>query len=300
MEIVSKRQGLEVGPLQFALMGASFAALLFLPIHPAGAQERWLAQEDRAEAILPGPSGTDAVISATMICAEQRWSFRLAFDGEVEPRAGAAVLTVDRSAFETQADLSGGELVVDVPFEALEPLKRGLRLTVALEEATDSDAGEATFSLIGSRVAITAMEEICSRPDMSAYRQLTFTPYSSYMGLARQLRQDDMRQFRLATSSEPELTVAMGEFGDGRRVLFTKLCGSSWYFGRSGCNLTGFAPDHGQEGWRVVYDTEGVALHIDDTSDEYGWPDLVTLPLRASGEASTWRWQGSRYGLLAD
>jgi hypothetical protein len=135
---------------------------------------------------------------------------------------------------------------------------------------------------------------------MSAYRGVTFTPFSSYMALAKRLREDDLGQFRLATSSEPELTAAMAEFGDGRRVLFTRICGSSWYFGRSGCNIAGFAPDRGENEWRLVYDTEGVLLHIDDSSDEYGWPDLVTLPLRARGEASTWRWQGSHYRLLAD
>ncbi len=144
------------------------------------------------------------------------------------------------------------------------------------------------------------MEEACTPPDMSAYRALTFSPFSSYMAVARGLREDDIAQFRLATSSEPELTVAMAEFGNGRRALFTRLCGSSWYFGRTGCNVTGFGPAEEEDEWRVVYDSEGAALYIDHASDEYGWPDLVTLPLRGQGKASTWRWRGSQYWLLAN
>ena len=280
-----------------AVLGA--LPLLLPPV--AAAQERWQAAEDRAEAALPAPQGETVVASARMICAEQRWSFELATEEADATLAeeGEAEIRVDSAAFAAQAAFVPGRVEVAVPLEALDPLKRGMGLSFRFDgESTQATFGDPQFSLAGSRIAITAMEDICSRPDMSAYRALTFSPYSSYIGLARRLREEDMAQFRLATSSEPELTVAMAEFGSGRRVLFTRLCGSSWYFGQTGCNVTGFAPGSGEEEWQIVYDTEGVALHVDHAHDEYGWPDLVTLPLRGRGEASRWRWRGAGYGLV--
>lgn len=280
---------------------AVFGALLLLWPQTAPAQERWQAAEDRAEAALPMPQGETVIASARMVCAQQRWSFELATaEAGAAPEDGAAQIRVDGTAFGTQATFTPGRIDVTVPIEALDPLKRGIGLTFRFDgEAAGEAFGSPQFSLAGSRIAITAIEDICSRPDMSAYRALTFSPFSSYMGLARGLREEDIAQFRLATSSEPELTVAMAEFGNGRRVLFTRLCGSSWYFGRSGCSVTGFAPDTGDQEWRVVYETEGVALYVDHAHDEYGWPDLVTLPLRGRGEVATWRWRGSEYRPLA-
>ena len=279
---------------------AMLCALLFL-LPQAAAQERWQAEEDRAEASIPVPRNETNIASARMVCAEQRWAFELSTQ-----EAGAtlaeeeAEIRVDGTAFAAQAAFAPGRVEVAVPFEALDPLKRGIGLTIRFEdEAAQAAFGSLQFSLAGSRLAITAMEDICSRPDMSAYRALTFSPFSSHMGLARRLREEDMARFRLATSSEPELTVAMAEFGNGRRVLFTRLCGSSWYFGRTGCNVTGFAPGTGDDEWLVVYDSEGVLVHVDHAHDEYGWPDLVTLPLRGRGEASRWRWSGSQYRPLA-
>lgn len=263
------------------------------------AQERWVADETQARASLPSPGGTTAILAASMVCAGSIWSFELDLDPQTNAPEGAALMVVDANEFETEASASPGRIDLQVPMAALEPLKRGLRLSFTFD-GEDGALGQPQFSLAGSRVAITAMEDICSRPDMSAYRAVTFTPFSSYMALARELREADIEQFRLATMSEPELSVAMTEFGNGRRVLFTRLCGSSWYFGRSGCNVTGFAPSNGETPWRVAYDSEGVALHIDDGSDQYGWPDLVTLPLRGQGLASTWRWEGASYRLVAD
>ncbi|MGY6708031.1 MAG: hypothetical protein ACXIVF_06855 [Rhizobiaceae bacterium] len=275
---------------------------LLLGALPALAQERWQAEEERAEARLPAPQGETSIVSARLVCAEQSWSFFLTTDtSEVGSRQGTVELRVDGNETPTQATFSEEGLEISVPFETLDPLKRGIGLTFRFEREDWAEAfGQPRFSLIGSRVAITAMEDTCTPPDMSAYRALTFSPFSSYMAVARELREDDIAQFRLATTAEPELAVAMAEFGNGRRVLFTRLCGSSWYFGRTGCNVTGFAPGTDEEEWRIVYDSEGVSLHIDHASDEYGWSDLVTLPLRGQGEASTWRWRGSQYRLLAN
>src|SRR5690606_19489318 len=93
------------------------------------------------------------------------------------------------------------------------------------------------------------------------------------------------------------------EFGDGRRVLFTRLCGSSWYFGATGCNVTGFAPGDGAttaKPWRIVYDTENVHLYTDPESAEGGWRDIVTLPVGTGGSGKVWRWSGAAYALHGD
>jgi hypothetical protein len=167
--------------------------------------------------------------------------------------------------------------------------------------ALDEAVGDAAFALRGSRIAITAAQERCSLRDMSAYTPVTFTPFSSYMALARELRKDDIAGFRLSTASEPALVAAMAEFDGGRRVLFTRLCGSSWYYGASGCNVTGFAPKAAPDaGWRVVYDTENVLLYTDPATAESGWRDIVTLPARGPGSASVWRWNGSAYALFGN
>jgi hypothetical protein len=109
-----------------------------------------------------------------------------------------------------------------------------------------------------------------------------------------------MDAFRLATASEPVLSVAMAELGEGRRLLLTRLCGSSWYYGASGCNVTGFALRSDARSWRVALESEGVLLHLDDARASSGWPDLVTLPLRGPGQPRRWRWNGGGYGLLAE
>jgi len=135
---------------------------------------------------------------------------------------------------------------------------------------------------------------------MSAYTPVTFTPYSSYTKLGRELREEDIKGFRVSTASEPELTVAMAEFDGGRRVLFTRLCGSSWYYGASGCNITGFAPAGEGDGWRAVYDTENVHLYTDSRAVTDGWPDIVTLPARNQGVGLIWRWDGKAYALKGE
>src|SRR5690606_14133773 len=138
---------------------------------------------------------------------------------------------------------------------------------------------------------------------------------SSYLNLARDLRKDDIDAFALATMSQPAIDAAMAEFGEGRRVLFTRMCGSSWYFGTSGCNITGFAPEparpadegagdgqpeapgEGPPSGGVVYDTENVHIYLEHRSLSDGWPDLATLPARGEAPARLWRWSGQAYRL---
>lgn len=232
----------------------------------------------------------------------QRWRLEIVTDRA--PDDPAASMEVDGRVFALRKLPDTQGLAFGVPRAALGPLGNGLRLKLLLPSGTGVAPDEAIFSLRGSKLAIAAVQDRCTPRDMSAYTPVTFTPYSSYIRLGRDLRQDDIDAFRLSTASEPQLDVAMAEFDGGRRVLFTRLCGSSWYYGASGCNITGHAPD-GDDGWKTVYDTENVHLHTDPAALTDGWPDLVTLPARreggqAAGAGLIWRWDGRRYALKGE
>lgn len=279
---------------------------------PAGTQDRprWQADETEAAAALPLPEGA-GLAGARLSCAEHRWTLALTTETPVAETRSDATLIVDGKSFASEAIAAGTLISIPVPYGAIEPIALGLRMIVSLAQPPGGSVGEVTFSLRGSQDAIAAIEERCSPPDMSAYDEVTFTPYSSYLNLVRELRADDIESFRLATRSEPEIAASMLELGGGRRLLFTRMCGSSWYYGISGCNVTGFAStgpaalaegsaEHGEEGlaveeWQPVYDSEGVKLYRDPAAQTGGWPDLVTLPLRGRGEARRWRWDSGIY-----
>lgn len=281
-------------------LSVALAALVPFATSQAAAQgaDRWAAHETEARAILPAAQGETKVTGATLSCEAQRWRLDLALAEGTAPAEGDAVIEVDKRAFEVKAAPADGGLTLALPRAAVEPLKDGIRMRLDFADALDGAVGDAAFALRGSRVAIAAAQERCSLRDMSAYTPVTFTPFTSYMKLARELRKDDIAGFRLSTASEPELVAAMAEFDGGRRVLFTRLCGSSWYYGASGCNITGFAPDG--DNWRVVYDTENVHLHTDPKAVTDGWPDIVTLPARAHGPGLIWRWDGNAYALKGE
>lgn len=266
--------------------------------------ERWSADEMEARATLPAAGN----VVASLSCEAQRWTmtFPVAADADVDD--GLAILTVDGRPFELSAVLEDANVSLRIPREALEPLKNGSRMELTFSGTLETAVGALAFPLRGSKLAISAVEERCTRRDMSAYRPITFTSFSSYQNLARSLREDDIKAFETATASRPQLSLAMTEFGEGRRLLFTRLCGSSWYYGLSGCNITGFAPqadrvaegDTEETGWRTVYDTENVSLYLDPASQSHGWPDLVTLPARGSGSGLVWRWDGRGYDLKGE
>ena len=277
------------------------AAVLAAPQAAAQNADRWAADETQARAVLPAPRGETRVTGAALSCAAQRWRLDVETAGGTAPGDGAAALEVDARAFALRPARDAGGLAFAVPRAAIEPLKDGLRLRLSFSGDLQAALGDAAFSLRGSKLAISAAQERCTLRDMSAYTPVTFTPYSSYMNLGRELRRDDIAAFRLSTASEPQLAVAMAEFDGGRRVLFTRLCGSSWYYGASGCNITGFAPrPDGGEGWNTVYDTESVHLYIDAGAATDGWPDLVTLPVRGVGAGLIWRWDGKGYALKGE
>lgn len=280
---------------------ALLAALLAVPPAMAGGSDRWAADEAEARASLPLPAGNAGVAGAALSCAAQRWRLEIALAAPVAAGGGEAELRVDGNGFAGRADAADTVLAVVVPRAAIGPLKRGLRLEISLPEALAEAVGELAFGLRGSNIALTAVEDRCTLRDMSAYRLVEFITPSVYDGLVRRLRAHDIEAFSDATASQPQVSAAMARFGEGRRVLFARLCGSSWYFGLSGCNITGFVRDEDSEtGWRAVYDTENVVIHTDPRSADDGWHDLATLPVRAGGVALLWRWNGEAYELAGE
>ena len=80
-------------------------------------------------------------------------------------------------------------------------------------------------------------------------------------------------------------------------MLFATVCGSSWYYGRSGCTLFGYLRAAPAEEWREVYNSEGLNLYIDPNASKGGWPDLLTLEPVGGLEPMRWTWTGERYEL---
>lgn len=265
----------------------------------AQSPDRWSFDAMEARALLPQPDDASWVESAALECAALEWTLRLSPTSDIPaPAASEATLRIDGRTFAAAAQVHAGDVLIAIETAALGPLKNGLRLSVEL-----GDINEARFSLRGSRVAIDAVNTICARPDMSAYTPVTFTPYTSYLPLLRTLRADDIEAFSVATASQPQLSAAMVRVGDGRRILFTRLCGSSWYFGVSGCNVAAHASTQahsdGEERWRPVYETEGVEIHLDGLGEQ-DWPDIVTMPMRAEGDLRRWSWNGGSYALTGE
>lgn len=77
--------------------------------------------------------------------------------------------------------------------------------------------------------------------------------------------------------------------------MFASLCGSTSYYGRSGCTLSGFASASPGSEWKPVYNSEGVRLYTDPKVANGGWPNLVTLPVTDGVEPEHWMWDGSEY-----
>ena len=288
------------------MRASGYAALLLaaaLAAQPAAAQggDRWAAVENEARAILPALTGIDSVFETALSCEARRWTLEIAFSEAIEGTGDEAELRVDGNVFAGATTVEDRTVSISVPKEAIEPMKRGVRMEVALAGVLSSAPGPLVFNLRGSNIAITAVETLCTQRDMSAYRLVEFTSPSAYDTIVRELRADDIKAFSEATASQPDISAAMSVSDSGRRVLFTRLCGSSWYFGMSGCNITGFARDDGDEaGWRPVYDTENVVVHTDPRSGNDGWADLATLPVRTSGVALLWRWDGTAYALAGE
>jgi hypothetical protein len=275
-------------------LGFCTAAFLLAGALSATAGERWEEAGSGAVAILPVPLKATAITGGSFSCAEQRWSFRLRVEAtSASPRQVMdGVIAIDGADFPAKANLSPGVVAIAVPFEMLELLKAGNRLSFAFD-------GEpaAVFSLRGSRAVLDAVAPRCSAVDMSAYQSVAFSETDQAIGTAAKLMADEAALFRGATSKQPVLAAAAVKVAPDAELIFASLCGSGRYYGESGCTLSGFARQGASGDWREVYNSEGMALYLDPKTSADGWPDLVTLAQGGGAEPSHWMWNGLTYEL---
>lgn len=277
---------------RFGICVSAAAVLVAFTAGQGLSAERWAPIEGQAAARLPEPSRTKTISAARLECAEQRWSLEVALMPEVADSDGArrAQVAIGRNRFELEAEREGSTISIAVPSDMLPPLRAGIRMDVSASGGTIDH--RARFSLIGSRRAIDAVAPRCSQRDMSAYTAIVPGELNPETVLARELLGGEIKAFRAATKSAPAVAAALANVSAERRLLFATLCGSSWYYGNSGCNMTIHAQEAGGD-WQRVYETEGVAMHIDPNAQSEGWPNLVALTF--DGEEIVWSWMNDRY-----
>ena len=276
------------------LIGA-FVALSSISI-AALAADRWEEAGSGAVAILPVPVKATAITGGSLVCAEQRWSLRLrTVDLVASPGSVPAKLTVDEESFPVMAEQQPGLITVPIDYEMIEGLKSGSGLVISLGSGQGSPA--ATFALGNSRKVLEAIAPRCSQVDMSAFEQVSLSETDPAVERARPLLNEETKLFREATSATPKLAAAHLDRGLGREMLFATLCGSSWYYGRTGCSLFGYVRPTPADEWQAAYNSEGMGLYIDPAASNGGWPDLVTLERTGGVEPIRWKWNGSQYEL---
>ena len=274
------------GVLLAASLGMSASAL---------AADRWEEAGSGAVAILPVPVKATAITGGSLVCAEQRWSLRLRTDGTASPGPVSAKLTVDEESFPVVAEQEPGIITVPIDYEMVDGMKSGASLVISLGSRQGAPA--ATFALRDSRKVLEAIAPRCSQVDMSAFEQVSLSETDPAVERARPLLAEETKLFRDATSATPKLAVAHLDRGAGREMLFATLCGSSWYYGRTGCSLFGYVRPTPADEWREAYNSEGMGLFIDPGTSNGGWPDLVTLEHNGGVEPIHWKWNGSQYEL---
>ena len=276
-----------------------FCAAAFAPAQ-ALAQSMWIPAQGQAKAFMPVPDPGSRFTAGSLACDAQIWTMTLETDdpASIQAADGGVVLSFPRGDHEAESAAAPGAVLITVPHGALEPLMSSSRLTIRFAGGID----EVRFNLTGSRRAIGAAQALCTPREMPGANSVALTPYSSYLELARALRKDDIADFQLSTAANPTLRAGMVEIDADHRLLFAELCGSTWYYGQSGCGLMGFAAVPGAdqskpEGWKPVYESEGVFLFVDPTASNDGWPVLVSIPLKEGFEETRWAWDGEAYAV---
>jgi len=261
----------------------------------AHASDRWEEAGSGAVAILPVPLKASAVYGGSLACAEQHWTLRLRT--EARPDAtGSVAVEVAVDGRKTMLDASQSPTLVDIPVDrdTLDRLKRGVSLAVRI--GSEKGAPSAAFSLRNSQKAIDAVAPRCSPVNMAGYDHVALVESPADGETVENLLSEEIKLFRQATASAPRIASARIAGGGGRELLFASLCGSSWYYGRSGCTLFGFARTSPSAEWREVYHSEGMGLYVKHQAMPDGWPELATLQV-GDTEPMRWRWDGSRYEL---
>ena len=275
------------------------AGLLMFGALPAFAADRWEEGGSGAVAILPVPKPAAVITGGSLYCSEQRWAFLL----RLAPGSGLIADTVEKAklaaadqTLELEAQISAEAAKLSMPSEFLLPLKEGASLKV--EIGGGKTAPKATFNLRFSKLVIEAVAPRCSQIDMSAFERVTLSETDAAVPAATRLLADEIKLFRAFTSKDPVVAARVLEFPDNKRLVFASLCGSTSYFGDSGCSLTGYAAQGADSVWHMVYETEGMLLHLDPNKAVDGWPNLVTLLVVGGTEPTHWVWSGEQYQLL--
>ena len=277
---------------------AAMIALLAASSSPAFAADRWEEAGSGAVAILPAPAGASPITGGSLVCAEQKWNFRLRADtSEALALASETIVTIDGADLVTSSTQSGSVVTVPIPYEAIEDLKSGIRLGFAF--GRNKGAPKASFSLRGSKLVLEAIAPRCSQIDMTGYDRMSFVEVGPAVEQARPLMAEEAELHREATKKDPTLAAATLDLPDSRAILFASLCGSTWYYGRSGCTVSAFVRPSATAAWQEAYNSEGVAMYTDPSTGSDGWPNLVTLPMVGGVEATHWAWNGSEYALPA-
>lgn len=275
------------------------AGLLLVAGQAALAADRWEEGGSGAVAILPAPKPAAGITGGSFYCSQQRWAFLLRLAPEAGPAAGTtekAKLTIADQTLDLDAEISAQAARLSVPADLLLALKEGTSLRI--EIGAGKTAPKATFNLRSSKLVIEAIAPRCSQIDMSAFERVTLSETDAAVPTATGLLADEIKLFRQFTSKDPVVATKVLELADGKRLMFASLCGSTNYFGDSGCSLTGYAAEGADGIWRMVYETEGVLLHLDPKNAVDGWPNLVTLPVIGGTEPTHWAWSGEQYQLL--
>lgn len=265
-------------------------------ISPARASDRWEEAAGGAVVILPVPQKAKGFVGGSLACAEQRWVMRLRTESlDALPTPLEATITIDADASKAAAVQDGNVVSVPAAAEIIDGLKTGSRLAIAFGKG--KAAPSVTFSLKGSKAAIEAVAPRCSQIDMAGYDRIGLVEFGPAVEQARPLMAEEAGLFAAATKKEPTLAAASVQLDESRAVLFASLCGSTWYYGRSGCTLAAFVRATSSGVWQAAYSSEGVAVYLDPKASNGGWPNLVTLPLVGGTEASHWVWTGLAYEL---
>jgi hypothetical protein len=275
------------------------ACVLLAGVLPGFAADRWVEAGSGAVAILPLPKPAKGIEGASFYCSQQSWAFlfRLAPEARLLPgNFEKARFTVIDQELELDAQIAPRSAKVSVPRGLLLELKEGTSMKV--EIGAGEEAVGATFNLRSSKLVLEAIAPRCSQIDMSAYRSVSLSQTDPAVPQATALLKEEIRLFREFTQKEPVVSTTVLEFPGDKRLLLASLCGSTNYFGDSGCSTTGWAADGADSIWKLAYETEGVLLYTDLGEATDGWPNLVTLPVVGGTEPTHWAWAGDHYQLL--
>jgi len=292
------------GPRRLIVL-AMLACSMLPTAAAAKGPERWVAERDSRRASLP-VGNHPAIESGELSCEEFEWTLTLQLREAALPGEGKAELRVDGNAHPVKADIKDTAVTLAITRDLLEPLMAGQRLEIDFSGLLEDTLGDITVPLRGSRQAVRAVEAACAKRDMSAYEEVKFSADRKSVELVQELRAKDIHDFTYATTAKPKIEAASISLGEQRRLVFTRLCGSWWYYGSSGCNITAFAEfpaeqkeetsqEQPQSSWREVYDSENAQVFLDRNAETEGWPDIVSLPTRVDDEPKVWRWESGRY-----